>query len=111
MTVVLLGSILHICSVFVQVNEKGQVVAKSVLLKELGSLEEETGLKCCICLEGYRSHPQKVCVCVCVRVCMRACMRACVCMHVCVCEDSDDSCICQSNDLFSLRAVSDYHPC
>ena len=44
----------------VQVNEKGQVVAKSQLLKELGSLEEETGLKCCICLEGYRSHPQKV---------------------------------------------------
>ena len=44
----------------VQVNEKGQVVAKSPLLKELGSLEEETGLKCCICLEGYRSHPQKV---------------------------------------------------
>jgi E3 ubiquitin-protein ligase UBR4 len=42
------------------VNEKGQVVAKSPLLKELGSLEEETGLKCCICLEGYRSHPQKV---------------------------------------------------
>ena len=36
------------------------MVAKSPLLKELGSLEEETGLKCCICLEGYRSHPQKV---------------------------------------------------
>ena len=84
MTVVLLGSILHICSVFVQVNEKGQVVAKSVLLKELGSLEEETGLKCCICLEGYRSHPQKVCVCVCVCVCacVRACVRVCACMCV-----------------------------
>jgi E3 ubiquitin-protein ligase UBR4 len=43
-----------------QLNEKGQVVAISQLLNELGSLEEETGLKCCICLEGYRSHPQKV---------------------------------------------------
>ena len=43
-----------------QLNEKGQVVAKSQLLNELGSLEEETGLKCCICLEGYRNHPQKV---------------------------------------------------
>ena len=43
-----------------QVNEKGQVVAKSPLLKELGSLEEEAGVKCCICLEGYKNHPQKV---------------------------------------------------
>ena len=48
------------CILYIQVNEKGQVVAKSPLLKELGSLEEEAGLKCCICLEGYRSHPQKV---------------------------------------------------
>ena len=43
-----------------QVNEKGQVVAKSPLLKELASLEEEAGIKCCICLEGYKNHPQKV---------------------------------------------------
>ena len=44
-----------------QMNEKGQVVAKSSLLKEMESdLVEEQGLKCCICLEGYRNQPQKV---------------------------------------------------
>jgi len=44
-----------------QVNEKGQVIAKSSLLKEMESeLVEEQGLKCCICLEGYRNQPQKI---------------------------------------------------
>ena len=44
-----------------QMNEKGQVVAKSSLLKEMESdLVEEQGLRCCICLEGYRNQPQKV---------------------------------------------------
>ena len=44
-----------------QMNEKGQVVAKSSLLKEMETdLVEEQGLRCCICLEGYRNQPQKV---------------------------------------------------
>ena len=44
-----------------QVNEKGQVIAKSSLMPEMESLVEETGLKCCICLEGYKNQPKKVC--------------------------------------------------
>ncbi len=44
-----------------QVNEKGQVIAQSALVTELeGQLIEESGLKCCICLEGYKNQPQKV---------------------------------------------------
>ena len=44
-----------------EVNEKGQVIAaaQSSLLKGV-ELVDETGLKCCICLEGYRNQPQKV---------------------------------------------------
>ena len=43
-----------------QVNEKGQVIAKTGLLTEMESLVEEAGLKCCICLEGYKNQPAKV---------------------------------------------------
>lgn len=44
-----------------QVNERGQVIAKTSAFKELESeIVEETGLKCCICLEGYRNQPKKV---------------------------------------------------
>lgn len=44
-----------------QVNEKGQVVAKSSLLQQMETeLVEEAGIKCCICLEGYKNQPQKV---------------------------------------------------
>ncbi len=45
-----------------EVNEKGQVIAQSTLVSEMeGQLIEESGLKCCICLEGYKNQPQKVC--------------------------------------------------
>ena len=49
-------------SLFSQVNEKGQVIAKSSLLQEMETeLVEEAGIiKCCICLEGYKNQPQKV---------------------------------------------------
>lgn len=44
-----------------QVNEKGQVIAQSTLVTEMeGQLIEESGLRCCICLEGYKNQPQKV---------------------------------------------------
>ena len=46
-----------------QVNEKGQVIVEppSQLVKEMEeALVEEAGLKCCICLEGYRNQPKKV---------------------------------------------------
>ena len=43
-----------------QVNEKGQVIAKTSLLTEMESLVEEAGIKCCICLEGYKNQPNKV---------------------------------------------------
>ena len=47
-----------------KVNEKGQVIAKSALLSEMETqLIEESGLKCCICLEGYKNQPQKVSSC------------------------------------------------
>ena len=54
-----------------QVNEKGQVtLSKETPFKDMETeIVEETGLKCCICLEGYKNQPQKVldyqCVCVC----------------------------------------------
>lgn len=42
-------------SVFaVQTNEKGQVVTKTSLLKQMEELIEEPGLTCCICREGYK---------------------------------------------------------
>ncbi|XP_064395390.1 E3 ubiquitin-protein ligase UBR4-like isoform X5 [Halichondria panicea] len=44
-----------------EVNEKGQVIAQSTLVSEMeGQLIEESGLKCCICLEGYKNQPQKI---------------------------------------------------
>ena len=43
-----------------QVNEKGQVIAKTSLLTEMEALVEEAGVKCCICLEGYKNQPSKV---------------------------------------------------
>ena len=46
-----------------ELNEKGQVIAQSTLVSEMeGQLIEESGLKCCICLEGYKNQPQKVCM-------------------------------------------------
>jgi len=43
------------------VNEKGQVIASSKHLEEMEKdLAEEPGLKCCICLEGYKNQPKKV---------------------------------------------------
>ena len=47
-----------------KVNEKGQVIAKTTLLTEMEALVEEAGLKCCICLEGYKNQPAKVSLCV-----------------------------------------------
>lgn len=37
-----------------QTNEKGQVVTKTSLLKQMEELIEEPGLTCCICREGYK---------------------------------------------------------
>ena len=70
-------------------NEKGQVIAQSQVMKDLEKtvkIEEEKGLTCCICREGYENEPKKVSpahcgstrvsytsVCVCVCVCVRAC--------------------------------------
>lgn len=37
-------------------------MSKESPFKELESdIVEETGVKCCICLEGYKNQPQKVC--------------------------------------------------
>ncbi|XP_054720473.1 E3 ubiquitin-protein ligase UBR4-like [Uloborus diversus] len=41
-------------------NEKGQVTAKSSLLKHVEELGEESGLVCIICREGYKFQPTKV---------------------------------------------------
>ncbi|GIY36069.1 e3 ubiquitin-protein ligase UBR4 [Caerostris darwini] len=41
-------------------NEKGQVTAKSSLLKNVEELGEESGLVCIICREGYKFQPTKV---------------------------------------------------
>ncbi|XP_022407757.1 E3 ubiquitin-protein ligase UBR4 isoform X2 [Delphinapterus leucas] len=41
-------------------NEKGQVVTKTALLKQMEELIEEPGLTCCICREGYKFQPTKV---------------------------------------------------
>ncbi|UYV64027.1 UBR4, partial [Cordylochernes scorpioides] len=41
-------------------NEKGQVTAQSALLKKMEDLDEETGLVCIICREGYKFQPTKV---------------------------------------------------
>ena len=46
---------------FLKTNEKGQVKAESSVLKQMEDLKEETGLVCCICREGYRYQPTKVC--------------------------------------------------
>ncbi len=46
-----------------QVNEKGQVKVSlpSQLVQEMeAALLDEAGLKCCICLEGYKNQPKKV---------------------------------------------------
>ncbi|CAG03215.1 unnamed protein product [Tetraodon nigroviridis] len=40
-------------------NEKGQVVTKTSLLKQMEDLIEEPGLTCCICREGYKFQPSK----------------------------------------------------
>ena len=50
-------------SLGMQVNEKGQVIVakSSSLVKEIETeLVDEAGLKCCICMEGYRNQPGKV---------------------------------------------------
>ncbi|XP_069096233.1 E3 ubiquitin-protein ligase UBR4 isoform X5 [Pleurodeles waltl] len=41
-------------------NERGQVVTKTALLKQMEELIEEPGLTCCICREGYKFQPTKV---------------------------------------------------
>ena len=44
-------------------NEKGQVIAQSQVMKDLEKtvkIEEEKGLTCCICREGYENEPKKV---------------------------------------------------
>ena len=43
-------------------NAKGQMIAQTpTAFKEMESeVVEETGLQCCICLEGYSNQPQKV---------------------------------------------------
>lgn len=42
-----------------QTNEKGQVVTKTSLLKQMEELIEEPGLTCCICREGYKFQVHK----------------------------------------------------
>jgi len=37
------------------------VTVKGSVLKQMEDLKEETGLTCCICREGYRNQPTKVC--------------------------------------------------
>ena len=51
----------HPWCVLLQTNEKGQVTVKGSVLKQMEDLKEETGLTCCICREGYRNQPTKVC--------------------------------------------------
>uniref|UniRef100_UPI00358DF698 E3 ubiquitin-protein ligase UBR4 n=1 Tax=Myxine glutinosa TaxID=7769 RepID=UPI00358DF698 len=41
-------------------NEKGQVVTKTTMLKQMEELIEEPGLTCCICREGYKFQQTKV---------------------------------------------------
>ncbi|XP_065311151.1 E3 ubiquitin-protein ligase UBR4 isoform X4 [Dermacentor albipictus] len=41
-------------------NEKGQVTAKSSILKQMEDLGEEAGLVCIICREGYKFQPSKL---------------------------------------------------
>ncbi|RWS17081.1 E3 ubiquitin-protein ligase UBR4-like protein [Dinothrombium tinctorium] len=41
-------------------NEKGQVTASSIKLKQVEDLGEEQGLVCIICREGYKFQPTKV---------------------------------------------------
>nr|XP_037270039.1 E3 ubiquitin-protein ligase UBR4-like [Rhipicephalus microplus] len=41
-------------------NEKGQVTAKSSILKQMEDLGEEAGLVCIICREGYKFQPSKI---------------------------------------------------
>lgn len=43
-----------LCVLAFQTNEKGQVVTKTSLLKQMEELIEEPGLTCCICREGYK---------------------------------------------------------
>lgn len=43
-----------------QTNEKGQVVTKTALLKQMEELIEEPGLTCCICREGYKFQVRSV---------------------------------------------------
>lgn len=48
-------SVQYVISAFAfQTNEKGQVVTKTSLLKQMEDLIEEPGLTCCICREGYK---------------------------------------------------------
>ena len=41
-------------------DEQGRVVATRQVEEEMTQLVEETGLRCCICLEGYKNQPKKV---------------------------------------------------
>lgn len=41
-------------------DEQGRVVATRQVEEEMKQLVEETGLRCCICLEGYQNQPKKV---------------------------------------------------
>jgi E3 ubiquitin-protein ligase UBR4 len=40
-------------------DEQGRVVATRQVEEEMTQLVEETGLRCCICLEGYKNQPKK----------------------------------------------------
>ena len=47
----------------IQTTSSGKIIAKpSSILREMEELHEESGLVCCICREGYKYHPQKVCL-------------------------------------------------
>eukprot|EP00118_Oscarella_pearsei_P014508 m.124661 g.124661 ORF g.124661 m.124661 type:complete len:943 (+) comp37851_c0_seq3:1576-4404(+) len=41
------------------VNEKGLLVPSTQIDEEMKNLVEETGLRCCICREGYKNQPKK----------------------------------------------------
>lgn len=42
-------------------NERGQVTAQCSLTQQVADLAEENGAVCCICREGYKYQPTKVC--------------------------------------------------
>lgn len=75
----------HHCHHPHQVNEKGQVIAQSQVMKDLEKtvkIEDEKGLTCCICREGYENEPKKVRL-----PYYRNCRARCMYVRMCVCPE------------------------